>query len=546
MKKVFLKKIVEFLPYILVVLVIVLPWFFHSGYLFFTDFVVGPVVRIDWTSTTLIYGLIFRLFGFILPMALVQKLFITAVLLMVLLGGKKIASILLPKKPILVFVASLFFLFNPFIYDRMGYGQVGIVAALGFMAFAVGYLLEYLEKKQSKQILLAGLFTGLSILFSGHFIFFNAVFYVLFLVVVIIRHKGYPWKKLIRDLVLALLIMLILNLNWIFGFFLGASGQVLLLNSGITKQDFIAFQTAGRDAWQALTNILLMGGFWGKDQHHYIDLTTLAGNWGRSFIILLPVVLLGIYSAFHDKKKRSLMIGLLIVFLIAVFLALGVRTGVGEKVTFFLFDYLPFYKGLRETQKWVSLIVVCYGVFLAWGLNALFSTKLVKKHSALFAVILAAVTIMQALPMIWGMSGQFKPINYPNDWREVDQVISTQGGCKQKTLFLPWHMYMSFDFTNRIVANPASAFFQCPVISGTNMEWGGIYDNSQEKEGLLVNDWINAKGDSGLFKNDELNIGYIILAKEIDFQDYLWLNRQKQSKLIQETEHLILYKVINE
>ena len=535
------KRLIEIILYVLVVLGIVLPWFFHSGYLFFTDFVLGPTVHLDWTSVS---SLIFHFFAFFLPVAFVQKLFIMATLFVVLLGGKKIASVILTKNPLLVFVTSLFFLFNPFVYDRMGYGQFGIIAALGFMAFAAGYLLEYLEKKQSKQILLAGLFSGLSILFANHFIFFNAVFYALFLLMIAIKHKEYFRKKLVRDLLLALLIILAFNLNWLMGIFLATSSKAAFLSSGITKQDFVAFQTVGKNAWQALSNVLLLGGFWGKDQHRYIDLMALRGNWGRSLIILSPLMLFGIYSAFKSRKTRNLVSGLLIIFLIALFLALGIRTGIGEKVTYFLFDHLPFYKGLRETQKWVSLIVICYGIFLAWGIRSFFSTKLAKKHSTLFVAIIIIIIIMQAPLMIWGMMGQFKPANYPKDWQETDKIIMTENKkCDKKILFLPWHLYMSFNFAHGVVASPAAYFFQCPVISGANMEWGGIYDNSKERQGELINNWIITKGNYDVLNNSGLDISYIILAKETDWKNYSWLDHLSGLELMKDSNDLRVYRV---
>jgi hypothetical protein len=557
MKKILLKKLLEYLPYFLVVFAIVLPWFYQSGYLFFTDFVAGPIMRLDWSSAVLIHDLFFYSLSFLLPVAFIQKLYITVVLLLVVFGGRKIASVLLPKKPVLVFIVSLFFLFNPFIYDRMGYGNTGVIIAFGLISFVFGYLLEYLEQKKVKQILFASIFTGLSILFSAQFVFFNAVFYILFLIIVAIKHKNYPWKKIIFCLLFSLIIILALNLNWLAGIFFASSDKANFLNSGITKQDFIAFQTAGKDAWQALSNVVLMGGFWGKDQFRYIDLATLTGNWGRSFIILLPIMIWGVIFAFQDKKRKGLIIGLLAIFMVATFLAIGIRTGIGEKVTFFLFDHLPFYKGMRETQKWVSLIVICYGIFLAWGLDIFFSKKLVKKNSILFAVIIIAVIVMQAPLMVWGMRGQFQPTNYPSDWQEINEFIlhnpnnptalTNPNPCASNILFLPWHTYMSFNFTGVVAANPASVFFACPVVSGTNMEWGGINDNSGTKEGILMEKWITTGGETDFLQKNELNIGYIILAKELDWRAYGWINKYtNQLGFIKETKNIILYKVINE
>ena len=128
-----LKSTIPFLPYFGLALIVVLPWFFRSGYLFFTDFISGPVLNINWFNSSVISDLFLKFFNLFLPHDLSQKLFITAVLLLLVLAGKRLASILLPKKPILVFLVSAFLIFNPFIYDRLGYGQFGVISAMGFM-----------------------------------------------------------------------------------------------------------------------------------------------------------------------------------------------------------------------------------------------------------------------------------------------------------------------------------------------------------------------------------------------------------------------------
>ena len=43
-------KIKKYLPYLGVVSAITLPWFFKSGYLFFTDMSWGPNLNLDWVS----------------------------------------------------------------------------------------------------------------------------------------------------------------------------------------------------------------------------------------------------------------------------------------------------------------------------------------------------------------------------------------------------------------------------------------------------------------------------------------------------------------
>ena len=165
-------------------------------------------------------------------------------------------------------------------------------------------------------------------------------------------------------------------------------------------------------------------------------------------------------------------------------------------------------------------------------------------------MFLSGIIIMQTPLLLWGLGGQVKPIQYPNDWREINEFIRLESykveskKCDDKILFLPWHMYMNFKWIGTIVANPANQFFDCPVISGTNMEFGGIYDNSQSKEGRAVQLWLASRGRTDFLTANSFGVKYIILAKEIDWQNYLWLNFNPQVKLIKETEMIILYEVL--
>ncbi|MFH1047816.1 MAG: hypothetical protein V1738_05935, partial [Patescibacteria group bacterium] len=55
------------LGYVAIIVAIVLPWFLSSGFLFFTDFIWGPHLDIDWTSTPLIKSIVLWVLGLVVP-----------------------------------------------------------------------------------------------------------------------------------------------------------------------------------------------------------------------------------------------------------------------------------------------------------------------------------------------------------------------------------------------------------------------------------------------------------------------------------------------
>jgi hypothetical protein len=154
-----------------------------------------------------------------------------------------------------------------------------------------------------------------------------------------------------------------------------------------------------------------------------------------------------------------------------------------------------------------------------------------------------AVIVMQAPLLLFDFRGQVTPTQYPSDWYAANDYIVHDSGCAGSILFFPWHLYMSFSWIGHIVANPAPAFFQCPVVSGTDMEWGDIYDNSQSPEGQAVEQWLIVGGKTDLLQNSAWNIRYVILAKELDWKSYIGMDSNPELKLVMDTATLRIYKV---
>ena len=200
---------------------IVLPWFFNHGYLFCTDMAWGPNTSLsNWTGNRFLLDFFIKILSFALSVDFIQKIFITLVFFVILLGAKKIVEQLTNNKGF-IFIISLFALFNPLIYDRAMYGQFSIILAFAFLCFSVGYLLEYLKKRKTKQILLAGLFAGLMIQFSLHFIFLGGIFYLLFVLIWLKEKLGA--KTIVKNLFFIVAIIIVVNCNVFLGVVLNNS-----------------------------------------------------------------------------------------------------------------------------------------------------------------------------------------------------------------------------------------------------------------------------------------------------------------------------------
>ena len=530
------KVLCDWLPYLVVVLFVVGPWFVQPGYTFFPDFSWGRYIPLDWTDSWFYIYLLARLFSFVLPISLVQKIIVDMALLVIILGGKKISEQFLTNKA-LIFVASLFTLFNPFVYDRLLYGQIGIIMAYGLLTYAVGFAIEYIRERRFKQVIWMAIMLGIGIQFSPHIIFFIFGFGLIFIPLLF---KKESLSDFIKPIAIMFGIIAILNMHWLFGLFSQSSIISSAVSGGIGHSDLTAFQVQGDSALDVVGNILLTSGFWAIGDGRYQALADVE-KWGRSFWFTIPVIIFGLILGFRSRQDRRLSVGLLILLIVSVVLAAGIRLPVAREATYWLFDNFSPYRGLRETHKWVQVLPIIYTVFLSIGLRGLWEYKLIENHQKVIQFFLIVVIVMQAPFLLFGLRGQVSAVEYPSDWYEIDNFIINDSGCGNKIIFLPWHLYMSFDFIGRVVANPAESFFTCSVVKSRDPEIEGVYNDKGEEQNLTSR-WIEREMTLQNMEEQGLDIGYILLAKEIDWQDYFWLDESGEVERIKETENFILYK----
>ncbi len=528
--------------YAVPILVIVIPILLKPGFVFLTDLAWGPQITVDFFKQSFLLNSIVKILSLILPIAFIQKLFITGVLAAIILSGRSITRNFFDNK-FVVWLASLLTLVNPFVYDRLMYGQLHFLLAFALFGFGFSHLIRLVQSNQIKNLFKAAIYFSFSLVFSAHFLFFIGLVGIIFFLLYLFRiPKNILNKQKLKKIVLwSLLICIVINLNWIIGVFATKTLDQDFIGQTITKEHLFFFRTAGETGQDALLNVILLSGFWGSEQHRYLDIATNT-NFRVAFIMLVPLLIYGVWRLFKDPKTKKIAIGLIIMWIVAITLAVGIRLPITKQITEFMFDNFPFYKGMRDTAKWISLIVLVYTVWFACGVYGLTQSKVFKSYKTVFITTLIFLVCFQSLPLFGAGYGQINPARYPPDWQEVDQYLLEQD-CDGNTLFLPWHMYMSFNWIGRIVANPANLYFECPVIIGTNIEIGNIYSNNVANDSNFIEDWIKYKAPVQLLKKDELNIKYIILAKELEWEDYLWMEKDEDIEKIIDTKNLLLYKI---
>jgi hypothetical protein len=321
---------------------------------------------------------------------------------------------------------------------------------------------------------------------------------------------------------------LLLNTYWLVLVLLGRGPQARFVAS-FTEGDRQAFATSGDGFIGQLLHVVRLQGFW-PERHGLFILPQHAipgWLWAAVCLVVLGLVIYG-FTALWPKRRGLCAILLGCVVLGAIFAA-GAGAG-------WLAQHVPFFAGYREPHKFAGLVALGYAVAGAAGLAAL-SDRLsrraeVREYAGAAGGALLALPFLWASNYAWAAGGQLQSVSYPDGWYTVNQRLAADRDDFQ-TLFLPWHMYMYMDFAGRLIMNPAQPFFDKPVMTADDPEMAGAaLDAStpaKRQVAALLRPALEKKG-SDLGEDfarqlAELDIKYIILAKDNDYEEYKFLDR---------------------
>ncbi len=542
------KNKIAYLVYTFLAISILLP-LLKPGYIFAMDMVFTP--RLRWPSEFNFPGAVLYLLNFILPSQIIQKILLFLVLF---LGGVGMHKLVPVRNEFAKYFAGIFYIFNPWIYSRFLYGHLYLLIAYALMPFVVKTIFKFLDQINFKIALKLSLWLILIGFISHHFIFMAVLFFVISVLVYILKNlKDLPKiLEILKFTTLIGLIFLILSSWWIAPYFNKSSPQGQFIQRSIGLSDLKAFQTEPDAKYGVLLNVLAMYGFWGDRTEQYVVQKDVVRGWFWLFLIILGLVIFGAISKLKEYKA----IVLILIGIISFVLSVGFAYPPFRLLINFLNQNLFIFKGFRESQKFSALLVLVYAYFGALGINSIVEglkvRKLeglkVRKLESLKMFLLAFLIILPILyspMMFWGFRGQLSVSDYPSDWFRANEILN-QDQDNFKVLFFPWHQYMLFSFTNgKVIANPAPNFFDKPVIAGDNMELAEIYTQSRRPISKFIENEILAKRE--IINNlgqilKPLSIKYVILVKQEDWQTYGFLDWQTDLKQIYDSKHLKIYQ----
>lgn len=520
-----------YLFYIGIAILVLFPILIKSGYIFTLDLVLTPKIAFPTVINNgflLDYSL--YLLNFVIPSYIIEKILF---FLIIILSGIGIHQLIPIKNNLPKYFAGTLYIINPFTYSRFLAGHTALLLAYALIPFAIKTIFNFFKNTNWQNTLKLSLWFSIIIVSCLHGIYFvSLIFFVSFLFFTTKNN----FLKLLRYTVLIFFIFVLLNSYWIAPTFFKKNNLVQFTNN-IEKADLFLFQTAADEKYSVWINTAAMNGFWVDRELQYIP--SKQGNpfWLPIFLVILGLSFWGIYSVKDEKTKKIAELFFLLG-CIALVLAVGVSFKPFQPLILYLFDHSFIVRGFREPQKFVSLLCLSYAFLGALGLD-----DLSKRINAIYMPLFLIIPFIYCPLMLNGFAGQMVVTNYPESWYKTNQILNTD--TKDfRVLFFPWHQYITFNFIDKNIVNPAPFFFNKTILSSLERESGAVYislndpDNEYIKRILREKDFMSNAGE----RFAKLNIKYIILAKEVDYKNYLFLNNQQDLKIIYSADDLILYK----
>ena len=433
---------------------------------------------------------------------------------------------LLGRRPLATIAATLMFVVNPFVYERMLAGQIYLVVGYALLPLLVSALLSRAPGVTAP--IGAGLLLALLMALSPHFLFIGGLIWLV-AAVAVLRRDG---ARALRRTGLTLLVALLASLYWLIPI-ASRAGEL----DRVTATDLSTFQTVSDPALGLAPNVAGLYGFW------RIGWPLPKDNlpaWPLLLAVILVVAAIGLRAA--DRERwRTLRWLLVIVGVVGFVLALGAQ-GPTAPVFRFLFDHVPGFRIMREPGKFEALLALAIAGLFGLGFCTLVSGVRSRRWRPIMAVVILAVPCAYTFRIFWGFDGYARPSDYPKSWTEAAALMDTGPG---KVLAVPGDQYLAFPWTQeRAVASPMDAFFHRDVIIDGQLDLGGLESQTSDARSRYLRFVTDHGSQVARFGNlvAPLGVRYVLLVKTGDWARYLWLERQTDLQLVAAWPDLELFR----
>jgi hypothetical protein len=528
--------------YTAVALIILLPLLL-PGYILTLDMVFTPqfampqVLTSGYPLYTLLHGL-----SLIIPTEYIQKAILLTIFVLAAIGLHRLLRRLQTAWRLelgsSLYIASVFFAINPYTYSRFMAGHYLVLLGYSLLPWLVSLLLRLAQQPSRWHAVQLGLATTVVGIVSLHSLGLLAVLAVSGGLAYALRYQTQHarLRQLIGYAGLAIATWLITSSYWLVPLIVG-KGRTAYIVQQIGPRDFAAFAVPGSTWLIQLWHILSLQGLWTDARQLYTLPQAIFPLWYVAVGLLWVGVGWGLVWLWRQWRAGAWwMLGSGAA---AVCLALGVPLR-------WLADAWPALAGFREPYKFAGIIALWFAVALAVGIPALLH-RLAPRQPTWYTIVKWSFVILPLCltpTVLWGFGGQLKPRHYPAEWFAVNTILR-RDHADYRAVFLPWHQYQSFNFSQRIIANPAKQFFGPEkIISSDDPELAGAIATSTDATTQAIGNILKPNATAQDFAQQLAThkVKYILLARELDYHKYDYLAHTPDLRLIHSGPDLLVYQ----
>jgi hypothetical protein len=451
--------------------------------------------------------------------------------------------------------ASMLYLINPFVYGRLHYGQLFLLAGYAVLPWVAMRLRVLFLAPGWTAAVLATISLWLLGTLSLHLFVVAALLGGALFVTHAVAHenKRAYLPRLAGALGITASLTFAATAYWVVPALLGRGPEGTVL-ARIGSGDLTAYMVVPDQKLGLLPNLLGLYGFWAEPAGRFTSMKHFVPLWPAILALVLLIAAVGAVSTFRQRNDQLApwVAGLVFAAVVGLLLEIGVSAPFTSWLVRWLDANVPLYLGMRDSGKWAALLALVYSQLFGLGAVAILGAIQGRLKGAVTMAWAqsAAAAVLLALPLyygnglLFGAHGEIRPSHYPQGWYAADRSLLADHDSG-RVLFLPWHGYMSLSFVenqNSIIASPARTFFSKPVLTSTDPELPGIAPPSSPDQ-TSITDLVKAGPQAHWAEVlAARNVKYVLLARELDWQSYRYLESQPGLVKVQDFGSIVLYR----
>jgi hypothetical protein len=395
--------------------------------------------------------------------------------------------------------AGLVYAVNPFVFDRLYAGQLGVLLGYAVLPFAVDALRDAAQRTEG--VARAAGWSAATVMMSEHFAW---ILVPVSVGILLTRPHRVPASLRLAGAALGTAALSC--------YLLVAPVLADTRPAGALAQ-LAAYRTQADPRLGLLVNVAGLYGFFRPGP---TEPKNLLSGWPAVLAALLLVVAIGYTVVLRDPAHRRNGLAVLAAGVAGYLLALGDQGPTGGLFRL-AYEHVPGFVMMREPDKFAVLTALAYAYGFGWGINWL-TTRSRGKGAQMAAIALAGVLPLIYTPnLLGGLGGQVKASALPSSW-SVAQRLAGQS----TVLFLPWREYFETPFTDqRMIVNPAALYFGGTVLTSQNPGSGYAF-TAEDPEHVFLDKVIGPPVDPQTTQAALAGLGvrFVVLAKVADWRDF--------------------------